>query len=533
MADISGYLKTIRDGQSGETVRDAIINCMRDINEDGQVKKASLVITKPDNVTYKPGKGKAFSSVTVNITGGESDPNKTIKYETLTVTELTENGTYPTEEQPDTYYDKVEVAIDWDKVSHPSNLGEEAEMTTYETDENGNKYWDAALAGFDYVKRIWIPNSIASGLPGGDYPGANTTGPFKVDFYDMLPQLGTPHKIETVTVAKNGDAGALYDKAYPTVGGKFLKWDPDVSKVTKDMVTYARYSSKGSYDPQEIGKSWDLIMAMDPEELLGKWNYLDVVGEDGRSRVGGFGRYFKLSTVSYNPDGSDPISLTIEDPTVKFTIRMQCVALGENGSKTTWLAMDPLPPAWIADGQTGGINAQGMAANNLGIDDWPVSWTQDILSKIIAKALPGAIQNHLKDVIKPTYGVSQYNPLDIVPPQLRLKDSGGKVWLPSVGEIGALFSDYTAEYGFPSGEQSAVNYSDIWTPDFLTGSVYTEPVVYTRSYYLGVKGTGTSDYIWGMGSYDTRNKTVWASDLPTFFTHSQNGSGAYIGFCLG
>ena len=531
MADIAGYLKTIRDGQSGETVRDAIINCMRDINEDGQVKKASLVITKPDNVTYKPGKGKAFSSVTVNITGGESNPNKTIHYETMTVTELTENGTYPTEEQPDTYYDKVEVAIDWDKVSHPSNLGEEADMTTYETDENGNKYWDAQLAGFDYVKRIWIPNSIASGLPGGDYPGANTNGPFKVSFYDRTNDRGTPHLITTLSVEKNGNAGELFTSkgnTTPSVGGRFLQWSPSVAHVTGDMKTYAVYTNNSTGTVEDLGtRPWSEIINMPASDLLGKYKLLEVVADDGQSRVSDLGSYSHQSRVYENP--SDPessyITLSIADPTIKFSVRMQCVAAGEGGSKTSWLAMDPLPSNWLMNGNST-ISDNGLNQNAYGRDDWMSCHVHDVFDRLLYKAMPSDLKGLIKEVTKPTWGIMQYPPV-VGDNNKVLKMVPCKIWLPSLGEVDDIFSDYV-ENDPPyqplhrDKEPGSINYSG-WQPNMLSQN----GVVNLRSL---VRWT---NYV-PMGAY----QHITTNEVKKYIPSTYNGFAntvdltLYIGFCL-
>jgi hypothetical protein len=525
MADITGYLKTIRDGQSGETVRDAIINCMRDINEDGQVKKASLVITKPDNVTYKPGKGKAFSSVTVNITGGESNPNKTIHYETLTVTELTENGTYPTEEQPDTYYDKVEVAIDWDKVSHPSNLGEEAEMTTYETDENGNKYWDAQLAGFDYVKRIWIPNSIASGLPGGDYPGGGGgAGPFKVNFYDRLKSTGSAKLLTTVTVDKGGNAEILYTKEYPRVYGTFMMWDPPVKYVTKSIDTYAKYYTPSGNSPSDLGKTWDEILAMNGEELLGKYNRLEVVADDESSRVRLPGMLKLMSKTYSSPsEPQEYDELDVDVPTAKFTLRMQCVGVGENGSRTTWLSMQPLPADWILD--TGeSIHDNICHKTYYGTDDWASCWLHQIFEKSLLAGFPEAVRKNIVTVPKATWGAAQYPPISGAN-EFAQKSIGSSIWLPSIREVGDLFSDYDPEGG--SGavendepENAGLNYSYYWTPDMLTqnGGVMLRSLVRVTTTYGA----------FGLYNHINDSKTLLASNAEI-----SSGNHLHIGFCLG
>lgn len=532
MADIKGYLKTINEGKSGETVRDAIVNCMRDINEDGAVKKASLVITKPDNVTYKPGKGKAFSSVTVNITGGESDPNKTIHYETLNVTELTENGTYPKEEQPDTYYDKVVVDIDWDSVQHPSNLGEEADMINYETDESGNKYWDASFAGYDYVKRIWIPNSVAAGLPGGDYPGAGGAGPFKVDFYDRPKSAGSPHLIKSVTVERGGDAAVLYNsdnKPLPSYGGTFAGWDPPVNAVYSSMKTYARYtSSPMSGDPTQITDSWEQIVAdSDHSKYLGKFAFLEVkdYNTEGMILLPENQLYRSKVATQNNPDPTHPTDfhyMTLNNPSTKFMIKMQCVALGESGSKSTWLAMNPLPSRWVMDNDSA-IIEPGVVKDYYGSDDWNSSYMHQFFEKCLIAGIPEVVKTHIKEVTKWSWGVAQYSPI-VGDNSFVVKSSGCKLWIPSVGEIDSKFTDFSDD-GYVEKrdpEASSINYGAIWLPDGYPNtpiSIATRSVVRLNWTYglLGVYNCNTNP----------QDGTFTAGSVN--FNESGN---VYLGFCL-
>ena len=46
MAEISGHLKIIKDASNGEDVRDAIINCMNEINKDSAFKVTNKTIQK-------------------------------------------------------------------------------------------------------------------------------------------------------------------------------------------------------------------------------------------------------------------------------------------------------------------------------------------------------------------------------------------------------------------------------------------------------------------------------------------------------
>ena len=102
MADISGYLNNIRSAESGETVRDSIIQCLNKINNDNPNKTKPLNVTA--NGTYTSETGFSYNPVTVNVPAGGAS-NYT--FEEL---EVTENGEYEPEED-NTMYKKVTVNV--------------------------------------------------------------------------------------------------------------------------------------------------------------------------------------------------------------------------------------------------------------------------------------------------------------------------------------------------------------------------------------------------------------------------------------
>lgn len=534
MADITGYLKTIRDANSGETVRDAITSCMRDINEDGAVKKASLVITKPDNVTYKPGKGKAFSSVTVNITGGESNPNKTIHYETFRVTNETENGTYPQTPQEDTYYDKIEVAIDKEAYETPTNFGEQADIEFWETDETtGQKYWDASFAGYDYVRRINIPNSLAGDIPGGgDYPGGSGgAGPFKVTFYDRLQSAGSPHKIKEVTVEKNGDAAALFNSdggAYPSYGGTFLRWDPPVNNVTKSMSTYARYYTPQSGSPVQIPKTWEEIIATaDHSAFIGKFAYLEVKGENEGYAILPTNQVYRSKVYQNVTNPQEYNTLEIANPKAKFMIPMQCVALGESSSRSTWLAMNPLPYNYVIDGDQE-IHSAVADKTDKGTDDWNSCYLHQFFEKCLIQGFPDVLKSNIRYVTKWSWGASQYPPIS-GPVDYLQKASTCKLWIPSVGEIDGMMTDYENAGGagapeFRESETGSVNYSQVWTPNGID-EAGSNVIIQCRSM------ARLSTYYGNLARY-VKNGTTKTYNANGGDFSAGNPTGLYIGFCL-
>jgi hypothetical protein len=337
MADISGYLKIISGASSGEAVRDAIVNCMRAINSDAAIKVTSLLITKADNVTYKAGVGQAYKNVTVNISGsGESDPEKTYKFASCTVTEGTGNGTItPTDLGYDenTYFDKVEVAIDWESIMHPANLGEEATMSYTLTDSNsGKKYWDASAAGYDYVKRIWVDTNVGN-LP--DYPGGSTSGGVKrytVNYYTSKDLTDCFYKVDC-DEGRSPDEPSKNTPRYPTGTGN-LVWMPQCA-VTSDPKTQIRYPS--FEDP-----------TISDEDIYDSWK--DIINNEH----GSGGRYYPLGSRKYvSWSASIPFThdkavfdydwATHIPSTGSYTFNCDIlfikVAIGESSSSSTWLGI--------------------------------------------------------------------------------------------------------------------------------------------------------------------------------------------------
>lgn len=225
MADISGYLNNIRTAESGETVRDSIIQCLNKINNDNPTQVKPLNVTA--NGTYSSDTGIAYNPVTVNVPAGGSSG---YSFKELVVDE---NGEYEPEEENE-MFNKVTVNV--------PQLATDIMQDTYEITENGE--YDPLLDGYDGYGKIVV--NVQGG--GGD-------GPFLVEFYD------TDHttKLYSEYVEKFGNANFQGTLPVSGTGERFVGWNPSPLGVTRDLKCYP-YFKDISYDPTEIQDGWDTIL---------------------------------------------------------------------------------------------------------------------------------------------------------------------------------------------------------------------------------------------------------------------------------
>ena len=229
MADISGYLNNIKSAESGETVRDSIIQCLNKINKDNPNQTKPLNVTA--NGTYTSETGFSYNPVTVNVPGGGSS-NYT--FEEL---EVTENGEYEPDED-NKMFNKVTVNV--------PQLAKDLAPDGYTITQNGE--YDPLLDGYDGYGKIIVNVDEKTG-----------DGPFKVDFYDKPVTDPTAAVHESQLIAKGGSAATTYRPTAP-VGLSFVGWDPAPVNVTRDLKCYPKFASQ-SVVIGEIPDDWDLICA--------------------------------------------------------------------------------------------------------------------------------------------------------------------------------------------------------------------------------------------------------------------------------
>ena len=528
MADIRQYINVIRTANSGESVRDAIVNCMKDINADSAIKATNLSITKDDNVTYTAPKGYAFKNVTVNIDSeGETDPDKTYTFEELSITSSEPQEYVP--EGTNKAYSKVIVDIEgWDALK--SHLGEEATMTEILTDQTtGQKYWDADLAGFDYVKRIWIGDSAAINLP--DYPGggggAGGTGPFTVTFYDerntMIGSVpGIPYKGSAYTYM----SAELEEKVKKVENnGKFSNWSPRVDYVTGSYPTkpqMIKASAGGSLDQY----TWDDILSGQAKFSIG--STATIISDE--VTVPAMSIYGKALVDKYGSPGHDVLTMPEHTYGAGFLVlNVMLVAHGEGGTNSTWLATTPIGKTLdqfreAAGGSLDGI--YGIRCETTGCDDMTSTIEYQFLDKYLSYFFPESVRSALRiDNTKAQWGFSSYtysiNDVrnDETGKNLFTLQKGGKagrIWLPSMTELRGwaqtAVSDEADAYNAATGADAE------WHR--ITNPIYTYKGMDPHVVDFNENPTGKNDYsaVWrpsvaAYTSYDTIFALVTRSTL--------------------
>ena len=559
MAEISGYLNVIKNAASGELVRNAIIDCMREINEDGPLKKASLVITSDRNTTYKPGKGKAFTSVTVNIdSSGESDPSKTYTYEPCRVTSPENTTIYPPE---NTMFNSVEVAIEYENETS-AHLAEEGHMTYYNVDEStGQKYWDANSvgSGVDYVKRVWIDTDIPGLNQGGSTGGSGSgKGPWTVTFLNASG--GTV--CGTVSDIPNGgsvnDGNGNIPNIIEVTGRQGGVWSGSVNAVYSNMTVFPTF-------PKTQGSGtipfWDDILkdCGASAEIGATCEYTPEGREHLTSKI-----IFSEARYDYSSDPRTLVHMTFDAGDFALpSMTFMKVASGEAGTTSTWLSTEPL--TLVGYNQTGMIylptNSTGQTSGgseNPGDEDYRTSLFANFINFRVAAMFDERTRAKIQPVRKWQFG---YSNTDVASGDVadmgyktQLTDDKFSVWIPSMGELYGLVdtacanrscSDHSAkddDTNFFAKETNSIDYYAAgWRPSRL--AVGTRDMILTRSSSwekeFGAWPHLKAIYCKALDAQNYPNKsdieitTELYGDYIIPRALTQDRAVIYIGFCLG
>ena len=592
-ADIRKYLDIIRNANSGESVRDAIINCMRDINAESAIRATNLVITKADNVTHTAPKGFAFKNVTVNIDSeGENDPDKTYIYKELAITNQEDNGEYPPPDEPNTAYNRVIVKIEDDAIT--TTIADELEMTHTTTDPtSGRKYWEPMLdsEGYTAVKRVWIGTGAGINLPdypggSGSTPGTGGSGPFVVTFVNEIGR-----RIASVEGIQSGNSVWQTDPELNTklqgnyaesVSGKtFSGWKCSNGGNLDSVISNFTASPDYTYTTGggTISKSWTEIIANKGADLaLGSTK---AVISDQITMQNPIPSFSVTSDCSVDEAGNHHTLIfpkITSIPAGKFNLDFMVVAHGEGNTTTTFLSTMPLPynnfmssiynydtmvthtpseiPDWIWP-----YSAAQNVSTNYGCEDIVGSVYYKSLMRVLYYLLP----KELKDAVKTCSTKCQYiltqpnvgrNQIRSTPAAAwtSLGQRGGtneKCWIPSYGELTSLCSVatknhttdgsvYYGEYAWKPESTQSVGYGTVkdysaagWVP---ANSATDYRRICTRSTYIGNSMHGLIDV---GGRYininSTQDPSVDIKDRVEFSFGSIQDGGTdriYFGFCI-
>lgn len=576
---IENYLKVIRTANSGETVRDAIINCMRDINADSAIRSTNLVITSADNVTHTAPKGYAFKNVTVNINNeGTNDPSNTYRYEELSVTLGTPNGTYPPESQENVAYSKVIVELDQDAISS-TIVGEEATMTYTQTDPTtGKKFWMPQFdSDYEAVKLVWIGSGSGVNLP--DYPYApgsgggqgGENGPYVVTFYNEkgtqilsvknVPKYGSvyttePNILSLLAGRYAGEYNGKLFSGWTCSGGGSLEY------VTSNITAKPNYTFQTPAGT--IEKSWNEIM-LNKGADLGIGSTIQLISEEATIPA------MNLSSYATCYESGDHATALFPSKHVSggaFNVQLMVVAHGEGGTTTTFLATNGLINSFLYSiydfTNEVGFMPQGESHNpyirntNYGCDDMVGCIYYKILTKAIYYLMPDILKDNIKQCsTKSHYGLTSSS-IDIrkvrqqsaQPWTSNITRGGDKIWLPSYGELRGFAADAIANERAndvissdpnlfkpesSGGYSSVVDYGSVWVPsDAPTGGA--AKMIATRSTLFGASRTvPTSFHNFGLLIHNYTG----SEDIRTCVDITYAGSGGlnyddqvYFGFCI-
>ena len=373
MADISGYLNNIRSAESGETVRDSIIQCLNKINKDNPNKTKPLNVTA--NGTYTSETGYSYNPVTVNVPGGGSS-NYT--FEEL---EVTENGEYEPDED-NKMFNKVTVNV--------PQLAKDLAPDGYTITQNGE--YDPLLDGYDGYGKIIVNVNEATG-----------DGPFQVKFYDKPVTDPTAAVHETQLIAKGGSAATTYRPTAP-VGLSFVGWDPSPVNITRDMKCYPKFASQ-SVVIGEIPDDWDVICANGGAGYpLGSFKSLAYGATIPGAEI--------HELIPPWPSGND-YAISSSGMAIK-------VAEGESGTNSSWIWF------WFSAG----------ALNQAPDNGWSQTGGLDYTNRYYHTFLT-CLFNHMADIfkvsIKDCLKYTQCS--DRNAPPYSIKPVSDKIWVPSVKEM--------------------------------------------------------------------------------------------------
>lgn len=481
MADISGYLNNIRSAESGETVRDSIIQCLNKINNDNPNKTKPLNVTA--NGTYTSETGYSYNPVTVNVPAGGSS-NYT--FEEL---EVTENGEYEPEED-NTMYKKVTVNV--------PQLANDLAPDGYEITQNGE--YDPLLDGYDGYGKIIVNVNEATG-----------EGPFTVEFYDKDISDPTAKVVQTQTVNKNGNASYQGPTPVSPTGQVFAGWSPDPINVTRDLKCYPRFIDK------------QIVIG----EILDDWATICANRGGDRYPLGSY----KTMPFSYTWKLADMLEVmpnwvhhpSIEQyPNCEMTLSanfiMYKVAVGESGSVSTWLSR---PTSTLLSSSQGGGGRPEWYLNANPYGGYP-GYSGSVVDKFLEHIFYQAMADCFKTSIK---SVNKYHqnldPARTSPPY-NMDVINRHIWIPSIKEI------------FTTGEISgSVNETNLFMPVDndtsgnyeLNKTIFVDNVMSGISYFRDQLGLSKDEFM------DAMIATGLPFSLRDSYTHDTGYTGWFYPVC--
>lgn len=467
--NIDQYLNTIKTAESGESVRDAVINALKNIHNDTPITNITHghgIMPERGSRTFEPPAGTVWDSFTADPASGSTQA------QVIKELEVTQNDTY---EEDNVLYNKVVVKV--------PQTDKDICQEVFEITENNREYDPMLEGGWDGFGKIKV--NISS-IP--------VSGQFTVKFYG--PDRTTV--IDTQLVDAYGYASCTKLDGTIYLGQNFKGWNPSPSNVTRDLNCYPVY---GDYiiDPGEIQETWEQICA------------------DGGAHVPIGGYKNLVINVYANRDWNDPLaivkwrsSLSWADEydtkiiagsdnqlVFSYPYYMVKVAEGEDGTHSTWISTGAATLhgnfRWTneAIGSEAGHETDTtdfLCYYKAPFGNWPYCRNYDwemcplrqLLNGKVFASLEPALQNNIKQVTKFSRGLSEMTPNGV-----RIQKSTlDKIWPLSAKELHSLFAIGGSIHGttFPQTmaeleEVNGIDYSSQYMPTYPFGTVDDTPWV--------------------------------------------------------
>lgn len=427
MAEIGGYLNIIKDAGNGEDVRDAIINCMNEINKDSAFKVTNKTITEKlsdINKTYSAPAGQVWKQVTLNIQDDES--GETINKGNQTsydfeVNNYTAPGTYDakTEHGENAIWGNIIVNVDhsgeWD------GIVDNVIISTEDLDQTGT--YSASTQGLTAFKSVTFSN-VDPIKDGGGYYGGDGQGYFNITFDAAGGQWSDGSKQKNMSIK----AGSMVDI------------DPKPTKAGFDFMGWlSNYGSNGLAKRSEtVRANWGNSSIL-VGEIEDSWEVIANKGGAGYEN----GRYKSLRIdveIPYSADIAifpDITSVYPEMPT-EGTYRYYAewlfmkVADAEGGSKSSWMTM---LPAYMYNAPVPQHIWYNYDAEYSRVDpkynrsDYGMSKSMIWLNTVFMDyVMPDVLRQHIVPIIKHYHATTEAG-------TDTYKTSNKRIWIPSVKEL--------------------------------------------------------------------------------------------------
>lgn len=335
MAEIGTFLDIIRNGSDGDAVRDAIINCMEQINKDSKwIIKDKVISGKVSQLNsgspYVAAAGTAWKRVTLEIQDDSGEPvtPSTVQKHDFVVDNNTANGEYTAKELfgDNSEFGTVQVNLDFSDTWE--QIADNISISTNDLDSATNTF-HAETKGYAAVRSITFTNVDAAAARGGKVIAGGVTV-YPITFVDspsgeLIAQKDIPEN-STITCDIPDEIKRKH------AGETFIGWSGG-GRATSEATVQAQWGNP-IISKEEIRDNWDTIVANrgGAKYSLGSYRAIEVTN-------------FEIpysADLSCFPDFYDYVTDIVIPNTGSYTYSMTTemikIGQGEDGSTSTWLS---------------------------------------------------------------------------------------------------------------------------------------------------------------------------------------------------